>query len=127
MSNIGPLRRVLLLRVVDSTPLTSHAPDMTRGEGLSDGNPSTPDGLTAIWTPAPPWNLVLLGGRAVFYTPAALGGRISGPIRKSAHVPRFLWGANMAAVRGMSRILTRRQAPLWDRVPRCEESLEPAA
>jgi hypothetical protein len=79
--DFDPLRHVLLLRVVDSTLRTSHTPDVTRDEGPGDGNPPIPDGLTAIWTPASPWNLVLLGGRTVFYTPAALGRRISGRIR----------------------------------------------
>lgn len=89
--------------------------------------PGGGDGLAAIWTLARPWNLVLFGGQAAFYTLAGLGGRISGPIGKAAYLPRFLWDANVAAVRGMSRILTGRQTPLWDRVARREEPLEPAS
>lgn len=40
-------------------------------------------------------------------------------------MPRFLRDANVAAVRGMSRILTGRQTPLWDGAARREEPLEP--
>ena len=70
---------------------------------------------------------MFLGGQAVFYTLAVLGGRISGPIGKAAYLPRFLWDANVAAVHGMARIITGRQTPLWDRVARREEPLEPAS
>jgi len=89
--------------------------------------PGSGDGLAAVWTLAPPWNLVFFGAQVIFYLLAALGGRISGPIGKAAYLPRFLWDANVAAVRGMARILTGRQTPLWDRVARREEPLEPTS
>jgi len=83
--------------------------------------PGTGEGPGAILTLAAPWNVAAVVSQAVFYMLVALGGRISGPLGKAAYVPRFLWDSNVAAVRGMARIVSGRQSPLWDRVARREE------
>lgn len=83
--------------------------------------PGDGSGPAAIATLTPPWNWVLLAAQACFYGLAATGDRLSGRLGKVAYLPRFLWNSNLAAVRGMARVLSGNQTPLWDKVARRDE------
>jgi len=89
--------------------------------------PGSGGGLGGIVALAPPWNVTAVASQAVFYLLVVVGGRTTGPLGKVAYIPRFLWDSNVAAARGMARILSGRQTALWDRVARRDEPLEPAA
>ncbi|MCB2223814.1 MAG: glycosyltransferase family 2 protein [Actinobacteria bacterium] len=89
--------------------------------------PGSGTGAAAVATLAPPWNVAAVAAQAAFYLLAAAGNRLTGPLGKVAYIPRFLWDSNVAAVRGAARILRGRQTPLWDRVARRPEPLEPVS
>ncbi|MCJ7727011.1 MAG: glycosyltransferase family 2 protein, partial [Acidimicrobiia bacterium] len=89
--------------------------------------PGSGTGLTAVARLASPWNAVVVAAEAAFCVLALAGSRATGLLGKISYVPRFLWDSNVAAVRGMARILSGNQTPLWDRVARRHEPAEPTA
>lgn len=86
--------------------------------------PGSGHGIGAVLTLAAPWNYAAAAAQAAFYLLALAGGRVSGVLGKVAYLPRFLWDSNVAAVRGMARLISGRQTVLWERVARREEQLE---
>ncbi|MBU1227647.1 MAG: glycosyltransferase family 2 protein [Actinobacteria bacterium] len=83
--------------------------------------PGNGRGIGAVAALASPWNIAAVASQAVFYGLAAVGERVRGPLAGIAYLPRFLWDSNVAAVRGMARLLSGRQSVLWDRVARRQE------
>lgn len=68
----------------------------------------------------PPASWILLGLQLLFYGLAWFGGRVKveSSLGRMLYLPTFLLNSNLAAVIGLFRFLTRRQTPLWQRVPR---------
>jgi len=89
---------------------------------LSLVQPGDGTGIGALWSLASPWNWAVVAGQIGFYLLAAAGEHLGGTLSKVAYVPRFLWNANVAAVRGMARVLSGRQTPLWTKVARRDEA-----
>jgi hypothetical protein len=73
---------------------------------------------------AAPWNYLLYTLQLAGYGLAAIGPRLDGTLGRVAYLPRFLWDSNVAAVRGLARLASGRQSPLWVRVTRREAPSE---
>jgi poly-beta-1,6-N-acetyl-D-glucosamine synthase len=69
---------------------------------------------------AKPFNFVFLLLQLVFYALAILGNnfKIEGKIGKLLYIPTFLVNSNLAALVGLYRYITNRQAHIWQRVQR---------
>ena len=72
------------------------------------------------WSLATPWNWAALAAQATFYTLAVIGPDTGGGLARLAYLPRFLVGANTAAVRGLWRHLRGGQSATWRSASRSE-------
>ena len=76
---------------------------------------------SAILSLKPPINWILLAGQALFYGAAWLGNRLESKkykLTKILYLPTFLVNSNLAALTGLYRFLSGRQATTWQRVKR---------
>ena len=83
-------------------------------------DPPDAEGLGALWSLAPPWNVAAAAGQALLYGAALAGPRVGGRLAKVAYVPRFLLDANIAALRGLGRQLRGGQSVTWAKARRRE-------
>ncbi len=70
-----------------------------------------------------PYSIQLLALQIVFYGVAGLGSFLAiekkgGKLSKLLYLPTFLVNSNIAALKGFSQYLRKRQSNLWERIPR---------
>jgi len=72
----------------------------------------------------PPFNKIFLALQSIFYSLAWIGNRVGmkGRMGNILYLPTFLVNSNLAALQGLIRYTRGEASPLWERIPRREQT-----